>query len=82
MAGDYILSVASTMLARIRNDDVTLVLSQVSDVTVTSVGWTVLCTYIVIGIPALHSKWIVQSYQFMALAELSNDLFRTTPLCC
>ncbi|XP_037077463.1 decaprenyl-diphosphate synthase subunit 1-like isoform X1 [Pollicipes pollicipes] len=29
MAGDYILSVASTMLARIRNDDVTLVLSQV-----------------------------------------------------
>lgn len=30
MAGDYILSVASTMLARIRNEEVLVVLSQVS----------------------------------------------------
>lgn len=30
MAGDYILSVASTMLARIRNEEVIVVLSQVS----------------------------------------------------
>lgn len=29
MAGDYILSVASIMIARLRSDDVTIVLSQV-----------------------------------------------------
>lgn len=31
MAGDFILAVASMMIARLQNDDVTLVLSQVSD---------------------------------------------------
>lgn len=31
MTGDYILSIASIMISRLRNDDVTLVLSQVSD---------------------------------------------------
>lgn len=30
MAGDYILSIASIMIARLRSDDVTIVLSQVS----------------------------------------------------
>lgn len=30
MAGDFILAVASMMIAKLRNDDVTLVLSQVS----------------------------------------------------
>lgn len=30
MAGDFILAVASMMIARLQNDDVTLVLSQVS----------------------------------------------------
>lgn len=29
MAGDYILSIASIMIARLRSDDVTIVLSQV-----------------------------------------------------
>lgn len=29
MAGDFILAVASMMIARLKNDDVTLVLSQV-----------------------------------------------------
>lgn len=33
MAGDYILAVASMMIARLRNDDVTLILSQVSQIT-------------------------------------------------
>ena len=32
MAGDYILAVASMMIARLRSDDVTLVLSQVCTV--------------------------------------------------
>jgi hypothetical protein len=30
MAGDYVLSLASMMLSRLRNDDVTIVLSNVS----------------------------------------------------
>lgn len=30
MTGDYILSIASIMISRLKNDDVTLVLSQVS----------------------------------------------------
>lgn len=30
MTGDYILSIASIMISRLRNDDVTIVLSQVS----------------------------------------------------
>lgn len=30
MAGDFILAIASMMIARLRNDDVTLVLSQVT----------------------------------------------------
>lgn len=30
MAGDYILSIASIMISRLRSDDVTIVLSQVS----------------------------------------------------
>lgn len=32
MAGDFILAVASMMIARLRSDDVTLVLSQVSQI--------------------------------------------------
>lgn len=30
MTGDYILSIASIMISRLKNDDVTLILSQVS----------------------------------------------------
>lgn len=30
MAGDFILAIASMLIARLRNDEVTLVLSQVS----------------------------------------------------
>lgn len=30
MTGDYVLSIASIMISRLKNDDVTLILSQVS----------------------------------------------------
>jgi hypothetical protein len=39
MAGDYVLSLASMMLSRLRNDDVTIVLSNVS---ICGCGWAIL----------------------------------------
>ena len=52
MAGDYILSVASTILARIRNEEVIVVLSQVShclDPVLCGVGQPVLICYFLCG---------------------------------